>query len=203
MLTCFSSTIIENINEFCIINPGHAVAYYYFSFNDSEKQSAVNFISSMVAQLCSQVADLPEELKGLYSRCNDGKRKATMPDLKASLKLFAMMKKLRNIFMVIDALDECPKDGDREEILGLIAEMKTWSPSNLHLLITSRQETDIGEKLVTLLTTPAISIQGSQVASDIELYVNDQIATVTKWKKLKEGLRVEIKEALVKGANGM
>ena len=185
------------------MNPGHAVAYYYFSFNDSEKQSAVNFISSVVAQLCSKVVDLPEELEGLYSRCNGGKRKAAMPELKALLKLFAMMKKLQNVFMVIDALDECPRDGDREEILGLIAEMKSWSPSNLHLLITSRQETDIEEKLVTLLTTPAISIQGSQVAPDIELYVNDQIATVTKWKKLEVGLRLEIKEALVKGANGM
>jgi len=82
--------------------------------------------------------------------------------------------------MVIDALDKCLRDGDREEVLGLIAEIKTWSPSNLHLLVTSRQETDINEKLVTLLTAPAISIQGPQVASDIELYVNDQIATVTK-----------------------
>jgi hypothetical protein len=185
------------------LNPGNAVAYYYFSFNDSEKQIAVNFISSVVAQLCMQVVDLPEELKGLYSRCNDGERKAAMPNLKAILKPFTMMKKLQNIFMVIDALDECPRDGDREEVLGLIAEMKTWSPSNLHLLVTSRQETDIDEKLVTLLTAPAISIQGPQVASDIELYVNDQIATVTKWKQLKVGLKLEIKETLVKGANGM
>jgi len=76
------------------LNPSNAVAYYYFSFNDSEKQIAVNFISSVVAQLCMQVVDLLEELKGLYSRCNDSERKAAMPNLKAILKLFTIMKKL-------------------------------------------------------------------------------------------------------------
>jgi hypothetical protein len=61
----------------------------------------------------------------LYNRCNDSKRKAATFELKALLKLFATTKNFQNIFMVIDALDECPRGGDREEILGLIAEMKT------------------------------------------------------------------------------
>lgn len=160
----------------------------------------------MIAQLCSQIVHLPRKLKELYKRCNDGKHKADLASLKTALKLFAVAEEMHNIFLVADALDECPKNGDRElrnELLELIAEIKSWSPSNIHLLVTSRQELDIKEKLTPLLTTSAISIQGSGVEADIKKHIENQLATDPKLKGWSSDLKMCIERALVEGANGM
>jgi hypothetical protein len=104
-LTYSSSTVIENIEAYCYSNSGLAVAYFYFDFNDPEKQNATNCLSSLIAQLCSQVTDLPKMLKDLYNRCNDGKLKADMPALIAVLKAFALAEDLNDIVIIADALD--------------------------------------------------------------------------------------------------
>jgi ankyrin repeat domain-containing protein 50 len=152
------------------------------------------------------VVDLPEKLKELYKRCNDGKRKADLPNLKAVLKHFAVAEELYDIFIITDALDECPKHGGRElrnDLLGLITEIKSWSLSNIHLLVTSREESDIREALTPLLTTSAISIQGCEVEADIKKHIEYQLATDPKLKGWSKDLKTRIEATLVKGANGM
>src|SRR5438270_5950845 len=57
-----SSTVIEHMKAYSSSKPKHAVSYFYFDFNDTEKQNATNCASSLIAQLCSQVPDLPEKL---------------------------------------------------------------------------------------------------------------------------------------------
>jgi hypothetical protein len=196
------------MKAYCDSKPSLAVAYFYFDFNDTEKQNAANCVSSLIAQLCSQVVDLPEKLKKLYKECNDGKQKAAMRDLKAVLELFAVIEEV-DVFIVADALDECPKNAKklgeepRKELLELITEIKAWSPSNIHLLLTSRPEPDIRETLTPLLKTEAISIQGSQVDSDIELHINSQLSTDSKLNKWPGEVKQEIEKTLTAGANGM
>jgi ankyrin repeat domain-containing protein 50 len=194
-----SSTIVEHMKEYCK-KPDFALAYFYFDFNDTEKQEVSNFVSSLIAQLCSKVVDLPEQLKELHKRCNNGQEKAAMHELKAALS--GMVKDFEDVFIIVDALDECPKNGEREELLGLITEMKSWSPSNLHLLATSRQEPDIKEAL-TSLTNSAITIQGSEVESDIKLHIVRELATDPKLKNWSSDIKFEIESTLVAGANGM
>src|SRR5205814_995726 len=118
---------------YCNSKPNLVVAYFYFDFNNTEKQNAANCVSSLIAQICAHVVDLPEKLKKLYKRCNDGKHKAALSDLKVVLELFAIMEEV-DVFIVADALDECPKNAEklrgepREELLDLIAEIRAWSP---------------------------------------------------------------------------
>jgi hypothetical protein len=195
-----SSTIIEHMKEHCE-KPGFGLAYFYFDFSDTEKQEVSNFVSSLIAQLCHKVADLPEQLKKLYEGCNKGQQKAAMRELKAALSL--VLKDLEDAFIVIDALDECPKDGERGELLELITEIKSWSLPNLHLLATSRQEPDIEEVLTPLLTSLAIPIQGSGVESDIKLHITHELETDSQLTKWSRDVKVEIENTLVAGANGM
>jgi hypothetical protein len=198
------------MKEHCSSDPAKIVAYYYFSFNDSEKQTAFNMASSLIAQICSSMIELPKDLTTLYDRCDRVKSKATISDFRAILKMLVSGTEggtaavLKDIFIVLDALDECPqRDGVRKEVFDLIDEMKSWSSTNLHLLVTSRNEPEIEEKMLELITEPPISIQGSQVAADIELFINDRLETVRKLKRLPQNLKVEIKDVLVRGANGM
>jgi hypothetical protein len=195
-----SSTIIEHMKQYCQ-KPDLALIYFYFDFSDPEKQKASNFLSSLVGQLCSKVVDIPEQLKKLHKRCGDGQQRPAVRELNSILSL--MTREFEDIFIVIDALDECPKNGDRGDVLKLISEFKSWPSSNLHLLITSRHELDIERELSSLLTQPAIPIQGSQVESDINLYIAHELATDLDLKEWPSDVKSEIEKALTARAKGM
>jgi ankyrin repeat domain-containing protein 50 len=160
----------------------------------------------LIAQLCSKTTNLPERLEDLYEECKDGTHKADIPSLIAVLRLLAVADELHDLFIVVDALDECPKDEGKErrnELLDLITEIKSWPTSNIHLLVTSRREPDIKEKLAPLLTAPAISLEGSEVGEDIEKHVKNQLATDPKLKGWSDDLKAHIERTLVEKANGM
>lgn len=193
-----SSTIIEHIKEH-EEKPGIALAYFYFDFSDTEKQKVSNLLSSLIVQLCNKLVDLPEKLKNLHKKRE--KDRPSMQELKVALSW--MMSGLEDVFMVIDALDECPKNSEREVLLELIGEIKSWSPSNLHLLATSRQEPDIKEALEPLLTSLEIPIEGSGVGHDIKLHITHQLATDPKLKRWSSDVKSEIENTLVTRANGM
>lgn len=205
MLTSTSSTIIEHMNVYCSSKPDLLVAYFYFDFNDDKKQNAKNFLSSLIAQICSKMVNLPKELKNLYFRCNDGEYQADMPSLIETLKTFAVGKELQHIFIVGDALDECPMNERdlRTELLDLLTEIRSWSMSNIHLLVTSRQERDIMDKLLPLLTAPAILVGGPEVKADIKKHIEYQIVTDSKLKGWSDDLKAHIVRILVSKANGM
>lgn len=194
------------MEDYCKSKSSLAIAYFYFDFNDVEKQNATNCISSLIAQLCSETVDPPEMLKDLYKRCNEGKQKADLHDLLAVLRLFAVADELQDLFIVLDALDECPKDDEKEsrnELLDFITEVKSWSSSKIHLLVTSRPEPDITEKLAPLLTAPAISIEGSEVKGDIKKHIKSQLATHPKLKAWSADIKAHIERTLAEKANGM
>jgi len=195
-----SSTIIEHMKEYCE-TPGFALAYFYFDFNDTGKQKVSNLVSSLIAQLCNKVVDLPGQLKELYKRCNNGQQQAAVRELSATLSL--IVRDFEDVFIVIDALDECPKDGERGELLTLIEEIHARQLSRIHLLVTSRPETDIKEMLMSWVGSWAIPLQGFQVDSDINLHVRSQLSADPKLKKWPDKVKAEVEEALTAGAKGM
>jgi hypothetical protein len=193
------------LKTFCNSNSRCALEYFYFDFNDAEKQKPTNCISSLIAQLCNQVTDLPGRIEDIHREYNNGGQKPAMHDLKMVLMLFAETKQLDDVFIVIDALDECPKNGDepRRELLELVLEIAGWPALNVHLLAASRPEPDIEEALRPLLKIEPISIQGSQVASDIKLHITSQLARDSRLRKWPDEIKEEIESALTTGANGM
>ena len=202
LLTGFSSTIIDHLQAHCLKHRKYALAYYYFDFNEPTKQKAANFLSSVLAQLCSQCSVLPDGVRRLHQRCNDGNQRPTSKDLLTAL--IASLEGFEDAFVVADALDECPKDNDeREELLNILKIIHGWANSSLHLLITSRRETDIESAIAPLLCLPAISIGDAQVDTDIRIYVKSELEALSKQKKWPRDLVIEVEETLVRGATGM
>ncbi|MCJ1347463.1 hypothetical protein MMC31_005688 [Peltigera leucophlebia] len=199
--TVSSSVIIEQLKANCASKPNLAIAYFYFDFNESEKQNATSFVTTLIAQLCNHVVGLPEKLKELYRACNNGRGVATLDALRAAL--FAVVDKFGDVFIVADALDECPNNENlREELLELIKDMSTQSSSNIHLLVTSRPEPDIEELLLSLSTTRVISIQGSPIEADIKSYICHEISSESKLKKFPVEEQEKIKKRLLLGRMG-
>lgn len=198
--TVLTSTIIEHIKENCL-QPGCALGYYYFDFNDPEKRKVDSFVASIIAQLCSQLPSIPQRLSNMWLECHEGRQRPLLSKLMRELR--CLLQDFVGMFLVIDALDECPDDGEREALLEVITEIHSWQAQQLHLLTTSRQQTDIEDVLKPLLTMKAISICDEQVNADVKILVTHEVGNLAKKNRWPPILKSEVEEALLNGANGM
>ena len=199
--TILTSTVIEHFKSLSEEDPNINLAYFYCDFDDPTKQNVTTMFSCLIAQLCSKTMLLPASIANLHKRCRNGQDRANLENLLVLMQDLLTQQEDQSIFFVIDALDECPKGDERYELLKTLAYIKEWSLPNLHILVTSRSESDISEALTPLLTTPEILIQGPTVASDIELYIEDQLSI---WfKNIPADLKAEIRETLIHKADGM
>ncbi|RYO93373.1 hypothetical protein DL762_001072 [Monosporascus cannonballus] len=204
--TILASTVIENLKGDCEKDLKRILAYFYFEFNDADKQSPQKCLSSLTAQLCGGAEEIPTQLEDLYERCGTGRSPPSVNDLISIIDAFAALKSISDIYIVLDALDECRKTGSedqRAQLLGAIKAAQSISPSNIHLLVTSRQEMDIEESIRPLLTVPALSIQDCGVSADIKEYIKSELASDLKLNRWSEDIKSEIERVLAEGAGGM
>jgi hypothetical protein len=169
--TILSSTIITEVLQKHHLKSGVAVAYFYFDFNDLEKQNSDKMIRSLITQLSGQFTKKLKELELLFSSCNKGERQPDIGRLMTALK--EIVEGFDETYIILDALDEC---SDRQELLDNVEEIQGWGLSQLHMLLTSRRLTDIEETL-NLLTDSQnrICIQSALVDADILTYIHNRL----------------------------
>lgn len=199
--TVLSSTILQSILQYSADNPGKAVTYFYFDFNDAQKQLPELMIRSLISQLLQQCVKIPTTLKALFSSCENGQRQ---PSLDALLEvLYQMLLGFPQSYIVLDALDEC---SDRAVLMGLLERMAGWRLENLHILVTSRREQDIENSLESIIDEQsAICLESKLVDRDIKKYVCQRLSndnSLKKWQK-DPNIRHEIEARLMEGAHGM
>ena len=175
--------------------------YFYFDFNDAEKQKQEKMIRSLILQLSSQCRSIPQDLEALYSSCLNGERQPTRDMLLATLH--QMMKSFKETFIILNALDECI---ERRELLGDIEELTRWTDTNLHILSTSRREKDIEERIEPLAHDRGkMSIDSVRVNDDIRAYVHERLRAdpeLKRWRK-DQIVQLEIENILMDKADGM
>ncbi|KAH0545421.1 hypothetical protein FGG08_000562 [Glutinoglossum americanum] len=186
----------DGVGALVLAQNASAIAFYYFDFNDKEKQCHDNLMRSLIAQFSTQSANPSKHLEDLYSCHQYGQQYLTTQELMDTLK--GMIENFHQTYVIIDALDEC---AERGKLLVLVEEMARWDIRELHILATSRKEIDIEEALEPLVTHQ-ICIQGELVNADIELHIRERLRHDPKLKWPLE-IQEEIQEALVKGAQGM
>ena len=192
-----SSTIIQDVISNYQSEPRIAVAYFYFDFNDLDKQSTENLIRSLIVQLSAQCLDVPRSLQLAYSRSQNGQNQLTADELKILLR--QIIKSFSSIYVLLDALDECT---DREELLQFIQVLVDWDIDNLHILATSRKENDIATSLEPLVTCQ-LCIQSALVDADIRVHVLERLSNDPKLNKWPVDVQREIENTLTRDAKGM
>lgn len=114
--------------------------------------------------------------------------------------LLTELRRFSKSFIIIDALDECPSQTQRELLFSLCAAQRDHPA--LHLLVSSRNMGGIGED-TDLDQAPVFEI--SAQAKDLHLYIENQV-------KIKHGLRLcrknedlltQLKTTLIQKANGL
>jgi len=114
-----------------------------------------------------------------------------------------MILDLPQVYVLLDALDECIL---RADLMDMLETMAGWRLQNLHLLVTSRRERDIEDSLETFVDNQhIICLQSTVVDKDIQQYVRQRLSDdkrLTKWKR-DATIMGDIEAALMDGAKGM
>ncbi|KAI9893687.1 MAG: hypothetical protein M1814_005903 [Vezdaea aestivalis] len=177
-----SSTISDKVQDLVKDQPRSAVAYSYFDFNDSKKQNTEAFLSSIVTQLY----------------------KATASDLHEILEV--IMKSFDEVFVIVDAIDECPAtSNERKNLLGSINKIHEQNVKALRFLMTSRKEQDIFRAMTRPQDQAAkqcIDIQSDILYPDICLYVDSKLQ-LTEFTHWPANLQQTVAETLKAQADGM
>ena len=194
-ILCF--TAIENIRLHYnnATNTGQAI--FYFSFSDKNKQTFQNLVYSLVIQLCAKGPGL-SMLRQAYEK---PERRLPGTDEVQKILLSSIMS-YDQVFLHLDALDECPEDdGVRENVLNGIDELLRRAP-NVRMLVTSRDVPDV-RGLMDTLETDTISIAAQIVNADIRRYVSTQLSRDRKLSRLDLATRTLVEETLSQKADGM
>ena len=183
------------------------MAYYYFDFRDVKKQDYDGLLSSLILQLSAESDSCYNILSQLYSDNSRGIRKPSISALKKCLKDMLSLSGQGPIYIVVDALDECPnfpgRPSAREKVLELIEEFVNLNLPNVHLCVASRPEMDI-RSVLEPLTTLKISLHDEiGQKGDIIKYIESVVRSDRSIRRWKEEDKRLVVDTLSDKANGM
>jgi hypothetical protein len=185
------------------------MAYFYFDFKDTDKQNLHNALPSLLTQFSTRSDSVCEILSRVYKAHDDGARKPSTRTMIASLKEMLALPGQGPIFIILDALDECPNTfgipSARKQVLNLLKDLVDLQLPNLHICVTSRPEVDIRAALEPLAFHPVSIHDQSGQRKDIEDYVRsivhaDSDTAMGRWRDQDKELVIE---TLTERADGM
>jgi hypothetical protein len=187
---------------------GASLAIYYYDFREEQKKDLRGLLSSILSQLCDQSDPYHDIISNFYSTY--GVQSPSDEDLERCLKELLDVPGQAPVYLIIDALDECPSTSPRlsgpsprEEVLKLLLRLIESRLVNLRICVTSRRETDIKIALEPF-TFRSISIHDEPgQLEDIENYIRSVINTDPKSRRWKEEDKQQVIEVLTDRADGM
>ena len=185
------------------------IAYFYFDFKDVSKRRFRGLLASILFQLSDGSDGCWDVLHKLYTSCHGGAEQPSDVALAGCLKRMLELPEQRPIFLVIDALDECPitagTPSAREEVLDFLEDLAGSGCSNLSICVTSRPEQDIQTTLNPLTSASSqVSLheEGGQ-REDIKTYVHAFVHKDRVMRKWREEDRELVVTTLIERAGGM
>ena len=183
------------------------MAYYYFDFRDVKKQDCYGLLSSLVSQLSAESDSCCNILSKLYSDNSRGMQKPEVPALKNCLVDMLSLPGQGPIYIIVDALDECPNfpgtPSAREDVLEFVEEIVNLKLPNVNLCVASRPESDI-RSVLDLLTSLKISLHDEiGQMKDITEYINSIVRSDRGMRRWNEEDKQLVVDTLSSKADGM
>ncbi|KAH9053155.1 hypothetical protein EDB87DRAFT_286188 [Lactarius vividus] len=202
------SSVIRDIMTVCEAGPA-IMAYFYFDFKDLNKQTCHDLLLSLVSQLSTRSSPCCDILHRVYKIHENGTRQPSDETLKECLKEMLRLPGQGPIFIILDALDECPDSSGipspRDEVLQLVKELVDLHLQGLHICATSRPEVDIRVILEPLAFRSVSLHDESGQKTDIADYVRNVVNSspsiaMRRWRAEDKNLVIE---TLTERADGM
>jgi hypothetical protein len=201
-----SSAVIEDIRT--LQKYGLAsVAFFYCDFREDQKKDQRGLLSSLLVQLCEQSDAYSAILSDFYVAHGDGCQHASDSELVACLKDMLNLPGQATVYIIIDAVDECPVTtglpSPREKVLELVEDLVNLNIPNLRICVTSRPEADILPVLEPL-SFRSVSLHGeSGQVQDIAEYIRFVIHTNRETQRWNDTVKQLVIDELIKRAYGM
>ena len=193
-----------------VCEAGSAImAYFYFDFKDLRKQTCHDLLRSLVFQLTTDSSPCCDILHRVYQAHKDGTQQPSDDTLKECLKQMLRLPGQRPIFIVLDALDECPDSPGfpppRREVLQLVKELVNLRLRGLYICATSRPEVDIRAALEPIAFRSVSLHDEIGQKADIINYVRSMVdsspsSAMMRWRADDKNLVIE---TLSERADGM
>lgn len=175
-----------------------ALAFVYCNHKEKFSQTIEYFVGAIVRQLVEHKAVIPESVRTIYQK---HRGKETNPTLAEYLDLLLLLaRECSEVYIVIDALDECVDKGGQPIWNDLIIKLQA-SMINLHLLCTSR---DIHDTAGIFMNSTVIPIRATE--TDIRTYVGGQLQSknvLLEFCRQDPTFQEDILQAVVSKAEGM
>ena len=190
-------------------NGSAIMAYFYFDFKDLRKQTCHDLLLSLLSQLSTHSSLCCGIRHRVYEEHDKGTRQPSDRTLKECLKQMLRLSRQRPIFIILDALDECPDSSGfpphRSEVLRLVKDLVDLHLPGLYICATSRPEVDI-RAVLEPLAFRSISLhdesgQQADIAEYVRSAVNSSPSTaMRRWRADDKNLVIE---TLTERADGM
>ena len=157
-----------------------SLAIFYYDFREDRKKHVSGLLSSVLFQLCDQSDSYYDILSGFHSTHRNGAQSPGDDELVQCLMDLLKRPGPRPVYLVIDALDECPSTSSlsspREKLLSFLEDLVEAQLPNLRICVSSRPEVDI-KAILEPLAFHSISLhnesgQKKDIMKYIELIVN-------------------------------
>jgi NACHT domain len=200
-----SSTIIQDIDT--MRRAGLlSLAFFYFDFREEKKKGLRGLVSSLLVQLCRQSDYYHDRLFKFYLEHAPGFHCPSDDTLVGCLKDLLKLPGLAPVYIIVDALDECPNipavRSPRQEVLNLIELLIKSQFPNLRICVTSRPETNIKDILDPLTFRPVSLPSEPGHRKDIMSYIKLVINMHPKSRMWQEEHKQLVIEVLTKNAYG-
>src|SRR5690606_25507761 len=204
--TVLSSAIIKDLKDTVASN---SILYFHFDLNDSDKRTLECMLRSLISQLYINQEDSRKHLDSLFSSCENVSGNTQPTPEQLYLCFSAMLKELEQVWIVIDALDQCitRKGNPAEGVISCVKDLALLGQANVHLLVTSRPEYDIQvafSEWTACTESQRINI-GDRVAGDIHEYIRKRVTEgegFRRWHNRLDVIEMIITELMAK-SNGM
>ena len=183
-----------------------SLAIFYHDFREDGKKHLSGLLSSVLFQLCNQSDSYYDILFAFYATHDNGAQLPGDDQLVQCLMDLLKCPGARPVYLVIDALDECPStsslSSSRENLLFLEDLIKAQLP-NLRICVTSRPEIDINAILEPLAFRSVLLHDESGQKQDIIKYIESTVHTNKNMKVWNSEHKQLVVDVLTKKADGM
>ncbi|CAI0652652.1 unnamed protein product [Colletotrichum noveboracense] len=193
------STVIQHILQHQNFSHDIGTAFFFFAFDDTGKQDASALLRALILQLSGQQGSISpsSHLSCLYDSCRN-----SVPRNQALLDcLRRISRSFKHTYIIIDALDESPRNEHRQDVLDVLTTMRGWAEPTIHLLVTSRDEVDIRDTLDPS-RDESVAVRNEASNKDIALYITQSLQNKPQLRKWK-GFHGLIETTLTAQADGV
>ena len=172
-----------------------SLAYFYCDFRDDKKRDLRGLVSSLLVQLCHQSASYYNMVAKFYSEHAKKSRSPSDAALVSCLEGILKLPGQIPVYLIVDALDECPTTSDIPPARELVRQLTTSEYPNLHICVTGRLEPDLSV-IIGSLSSRSISLHDeSGQKEDIARYIKSVVHTDPKmqaWRADDKQLVIDV-----------